>query len=88
MVTYTFPLIGVGLGVLFLEEIIDFPLVVGGVLIFAGLTAYDTQKIKESYYMMQNGEMAAKGAIMGAVKLYLDFVNLFLFLLRFMGSRE
>ncbi|TNE61685.1 MAG: Bax inhibitor-1/YccA family protein [Alphaproteobacteria bacterium] len=61
---------------------------VGGVLIFAGLTAYDTQQIKESYYYMGGGEMAEKGAIMGAVRLYLDFVNLFMYLLRFMGNRE
>ena len=61
---------------------------VAGVLIFAGLTAYDTQRIKESYYMMATGEAVAKGAIMGAVNLYLDFVNLFMFLLQFLGNRE
>lgn len=59
-----------------------------GVLVFAGLTAYDTQRIKESYYMMATGEAVAKGAIMGAVNLYLDFVNLFMFLLHFLGNRE
>ena len=59
-----------------------------GVLIFAGLTAYDTQRIKQSYYMMATGEAVAKGAIMGAVNLYLDFVNLFMFLLSFLGNRE
>ena len=67
---------------------LDFVISVGGVLIFAGLTAYDTQRIKESYAMMASGEAVSKGAIMGALNLYLDFVNLFLFLLRFMGSRE
>ncbi len=61
---------------------------VGGVLIFAGLTAYDTQRIKESYFMSASGEAMAKGAIMGAVNLYLDFVNLFMFLLSFLGDRE
>lgn len=61
---------------------------VAGVLIFAGLTAYDTQRIKESYYMMATGEAVAKGAIMGAVSLYLDFVNLFMYLLSFLGNRE
>ncbi len=59
-----------------------------GVLVFAGLTAYDTQRIKESYFLMATGEAVAKGAIMGAVNLYLDFVNLFMFLLQFLGNRE
>ena len=59
-----------------------------GVLVFAGLTAYDTQKIKNMYYMYQDGTMAQKGAIMGALSLYLDFINMFLFLLRMFGSRE
>jgi len=62
-----------------------------GVLIFAGLTAYDTQKIKTDYLAhAQHGdsEWLAKSAIMGALNLYLDFVNLFMFLLQFMGSRE
>lgn len=59
-----------------------------GVLVFAGLTAYDTQRIKEGYYMMASGESVAKGAIMGAVSLYLDFVNLFMMLLQFLGNRE
>lgn len=67
---------------------LDFVISAGGVLIFAGLTAYDTQRIKEGYYMMASGDAVAKGAIMGALNLYLDFVNLFLFLLRFMGSRD
>lgn len=57
-----------------------------GVLIFAGLTAYDTQKIKSMYFYAQGGEMLAKSAIIGALQLYLDFINLFLFLLRFMGG--
>lgn len=60
-----------------------------GVLVFAGLTAYDTQKIKEMYSQVShNGELAAKTAIMGATSLYLDFVNLFLMLLRLMGDRR
>jgi FtsH-binding integral membrane protein len=61
---------------------------VGGVLVFAGFTAYDTQRIKESYFMMSTSGQVAKGAIMGAVSLYLDFVNLFMFLLHFLGDRE
>jgi FtsH-binding integral membrane protein len=59
-----------------------------GVLIFAGLTAYDTQKIKSMYFQVQGTEFIGKSAIMGALTLYLDFINLFLFLLRFMGNRE
>ena len=62
-----------------------------GVLIFAGLTAYDTQKIKNMYLEHAHhgdSEWLAKSAIMGALNLYLDFVNLFMFLLQFLGSRE
>ena len=62
-----------------------------GVLIFAGLTAYDTQKIKTDYLAhahAMDGEWLAKSAIMGALNLYLDFINMFMFLLQFMGSRE
>ena len=59
-----------------------------GVLIFAALTAYDTQKIKSLYFQISDRAMLGKAAIMGALELYLDFINLFLFLLRFMGNRE
>lgn len=59
-----------------------------GVLIFAGLTAYDTQKIKEMYDHVAGTEMAGKAAIMGALSLYLDFINMFSFLLNFLGQRE
>jgi len=60
-----------------------------GVLLFAGLTAYDTQKIKSMYFVVQgSGELVAKSAIMGALALYHDFSNLFVFLLRFMGRRD
>lgn len=60
-----------------------------GVLIFTGLTAYDTQKIKELYAVgTTDAESDRKGAIMGALRLYLDFINLFLYLLRFTGSRR
>ena len=59
-----------------------------GVLIFAGLTAYDTQKIKSMYFMVQGTDFLGKSAIMGALTLYLDFINLFLFLLRFMGANR
>ena len=59
-----------------------------GVLIFAGLTAYDTQRLKREYQYLRGTEFAGKAIIMGALSLYLDFINMFLFLLRFMGSRE
>ena len=57
-----------------------------GVLIFAGLTAYDTQRLKREYQYLRGTEFAGKAIIMGALSLYLDFINMFLFLLRFMGA--
>jgi uncharacterized protein len=59
-----------------------------GVLIFAGLTAYDTQRLKMQYYQLAGTEFAGKAVIMGALSLYLDFINMFQFLLSFLGSRE
>ena len=59
-----------------------------GVLVFAGLTAYDTQKIKDMYDAGDDSEIAGKKAIMGSLTLYLDFINLFLFLLRLMGNNR
>jgi FtsH-binding integral membrane protein len=59
-----------------------------GVLIFAGLTAYDTQQIKNMYYAADSGEVATKKSIMGALRLYLDFLNMFLFLLQLFGNRN
>ncbi|WP_404863415.1 Bax inhibitor-1/YccA family protein [Georhizobium sp. MAB10] len=59
-----------------------------GVLIFAGLTAYDTQEIKTMYYEGDSSDAAGRKAIMGALRLYLDFINMFMFLLQFMGNRE
>ena len=59
-----------------------------GVLLFTGLTAYDTQKIKEMYVESDGHEIARKKSIMGALKLYLDFINLFIFLLQFLGNRR
>lgn len=59
-----------------------------GVIIFAGLTAYDTQRIKAMQYQFTNTGQAQKGAIFGALILYLDFINLFLSLLRLMGNRR
>jgi FtsH-binding integral membrane protein len=59
-----------------------------GVIIFAGLTAYDTQKIVQYGAAAEAGENANKMAIMGALNLYLDFINLFMFLLRLLGGRK
>jgi FtsH-binding integral membrane protein len=59
-----------------------------GVLIFAGLTAYDTQRIKNEYFYLQGPEMLGKAAVMAALTLYLDFINMFQFLLSFLGNRE
>ena len=67
---------------------LHFAISVIGVLVFVGLTAYDTQKIKESYAASDPGEVASKKAIMGALRLYLDFINLFLMLLRLFGNRN
>ncbi len=70
------------------SSMMQFVISVIGVLVFVGLTAYDTQQIKEMYNELDGSEVAGKKAIMGALRLYLDFINMFLFLLRFMGSRE
>ena len=74
---------------LFLQSsAMHFIISVVGVLVFAGLTAWDTQKIKEMYDVNDDGTVAGRKAVMGALTLYLDFINLFLFLLRFMGDRR
>ncbi|MDF1717524.1 MAG: Bax inhibitor-1/YccA family protein [Antarcticimicrobium sp.] len=70
---------------------IMFAISILGVLIFAGLTAYDTQKIKTTYLQHAHtgdSEWLGKAAIMGALSLYLDFINMFMFLLQLMGNRE
>ena len=60
-----------------------------GVLVFAGLTAYDTQQIKDTYYeIAHDATMMAKGAIMGALNLYLDFINMFTSMLSLFGNRD
>jgi len=65
---------------------LDFVISGAGVLIFAGLTAWDTQKIKEMYDANDDGTVTGRKSVMGALTLYLDFINLFLFLLRIFGS--
>jgi len=73
----------------FKSPAMDFVISVLGVLIFTGLTAWDTQKIKNTYYAVGGDvAVAGKAAIMGALSLYLDFLNIFLFLLRFLGNRR
>ena len=67
---------------------LDFAISAIGVLIFAGLTAWDTQKIKEMYDANDDGTVSGRKSVMGALTLYLDFINLFLFMLRFLGERR
>jgi len=67
---------------------LQFAISVIGVLVFVGLTAYDTQRIKEMYFEGDGAIIAGKKAIMGALQLYLDFINLFILLLQFMGVQR
>ncbi len=70
------------------SPVMDLAISAIGVLLFAGLTAYDTQKIKSMYAYVAGTEFMGKSVVMGALTLYLDFINMFLFLLRFLGNRE
>ncbi|HET8918557.1 MAG TPA: Bax inhibitor-1/YccA family protein [Xanthobacteraceae bacterium] len=67
---------------------LDWAISIIGVVVFAGLTAYDTQRIKEMYSPMDDGTVGGRKAVMGALSLYLDFINLFLMLLRLFGDRR
>ncbi len=67
---------------------LDFILSIAGVLIFTALTAYDTQQIRRMAAQMDAGEAGAKYGVFGALKLYLDFINMFLFMLRLFGGRR
>jgi FtsH-binding integral membrane protein len=67
---------------------LQFAVSVIGVLIFAGLTAYDTQQIKEMYSVNEDGTVTGRKAVMGALRLYLDFINLFMLLLQLFGNRR
>jgi FtsH-binding integral membrane protein len=67
---------------------LQFVISAAGVLVFAGLTAYDTQDIKNMYYDADDSDTMGKKALMGALRLYLDFINMFMFLLQFLGNRE
>jgi FtsH-binding integral membrane protein len=80
-----------GLVNIFLQSsALQFAISVIGVIVFVGLTAWDTQQIKETYYEYQyaDGQTASKQAIMGALRLYLDFINLFMMLLQLLGTRR
>ena len=70
------------------STMVQFVVSVLGVLIFVGLTAHDTQKIKQMYNSLDDSEIAGKKAIMGALSLYLDFITLFILLLRLFGNRN
>ncbi len=67
---------------------LQFAISVIGVMVFVGLTAYDTQMLKSMYYASDDVETGTKKAIMGALTLYLDFINMFLFILRLFGERR
>jgi FtsH-binding integral membrane protein len=75
---------------IFLQSVrLQFAISVIGVLVFAGLTAYDTQRIKDVYFEIAGDATAtAKAAIMGALNLYLDFINMFVMMLQLFGNRE
>lgn len=75
-------------GFFFQSSALQFAISVLGVVIFTGLTAWDTQELKEMYATSNSSEASAKLAVLGALNLYMDFINLFLFLLRFLGRRE
>lgn len=70
------------------SSMVEFVVSALGVLVFVGLTAYDTQRIKEIYLEDDSHGVQTKKAVMGALALYLDFINLFLLLLRFLGDRR
>ena len=70
------------------SDAMSFIISIVGVLVFAGLTAWDTQKIKEMYSASDDAQSAGRKAVMGALSLYLDFINLFLMLLRLFGGRR
>jgi len=67
---------------------LQFAISVIGVIVFTGLTAWDTQQIKEMYFASDGYEVAGKKAVMGALRLYLDFINLFMMLLQLLGARR
>ncbi len=81
-------LIAMVVNIFLASTMMTFVISVVGVLVFTGLTAYDTQQIKEMYLESDSAEDASKKSIMGALRLYLDFINIFLLLLNLFGNRE
>jgi FtsH-binding integral membrane protein len=81
-------LIAMVVNIFLASSALNFAISVIGVLVFTGLTAYDTQKIKSIYSELDAADIASKKAISGALNLYLDFINLFLMLLRLLGNRN
>jgi FtsH-binding integral membrane protein len=81
-------LVAMLLNIFFQSSVMSLVISAIGVLLFAGLTAYDTQRIKSMYAHVAGTDMMGKTVIMGALSLYLDFVNMFQFLLSFLGSRD
>ena len=81
-------LIAMVINIFLQSTMMQFVISVIGVIVFTGLTAYDTQRIKEAYYEADDSETAGKKAIMGALKLYLDFINLFIMLMHLLGDRR
>jgi FtsH-binding integral membrane protein len=81
-------LIAIVVNIFLKSPALHFAISVLGVLIFVGLTAYDTQKIKEMYVASDGSDTITRKAVMGALMLYLDFLNMFLFLLMLFGNRE
>jgi uncharacterized protein len=71
-----------------MSSALQFAISIAGVIVFVGLTAWDTQAIKEMYWQGDGSVVAGKKAIMGALKLYLDFINLFVLLMQLMGNRR
>jgi uncharacterized protein len=67
---------------------LQFAISVIGVVVFVGLTAWDTQQIKEMYFENDDAQTAGKKAVMGALRLYLDFINLFMMLMQLLGTRR
>jgi FtsH-binding integral membrane protein len=67
---------------------LQFAISIIGVIVFVGLTAYDTQRIKQMYLESDTAEIAGKKAVLGALALYLDFINLFMMLLQLFGQRR
>ena len=81
-------LLAMVVNIFLVSSALDFTISAVGVLIFAGLTAWDTQRIKEMYDVNDDGTIAGRKAVMGALSLYLDFINLFMMLLRLLGDRR